>query len=85
VSHVRIAARRSDRHLIIQVDDDGQGIPAGAEADILVRGHRLDETVDGSGLGLSIVAKIVAAYGGRMALDRSVLGGLGVVVTLPNG
>jgi signal transduction histidine kinase len=48
VGHVRIAARRSDRQLIIQVDDDGPGIPAGAEADILVRGHRLDETVDGS-------------------------------------
>jgi signal transduction histidine kinase len=82
---VRIAARRSDEHVIIQVDDDGPGIPAGTEADILVRGRRLDETVDGSGLGLSIVTKIVDAYGGKMALSRSVLGGLGVVVTLPHG
>jgi signal transduction histidine kinase len=83
--HVRIAGRRSDQHLIIQVDDDGPGIPAGAEADILVRGRRLDENIDGSGLGLSIVSKIVDAYGGTLSLDRSVLGGLEVVVTLPHG
>jgi signal transduction histidine kinase len=85
VGHVRIAASRSDRLVIFQVEDDGPGIPLGAEADILVRGRRLDETVDGTGLGLSIVTKIVEAYGGTMALDRSVLGGLGVVVTLPHG
>jgi signal transduction histidine kinase len=84
VSQVRIAAHRSDQHVIIHVDDDGPGIPAGAEADILVRGRRLDETVDGSGLGLSIVTKIVDAYGGTMELARSVLGGLEVIVKLPS-
>jgi signal transduction histidine kinase len=80
---VRIAAVQSDQQLILQIDDDGPGIPAGTEADILVRGRRLDETVDGSGIGLSIVAKIVDAYGGTIVVNRAALGGLCVIVAMP--
>nr|WP_272263688.1 ATP-binding protein [Streptomyces xanthophaeus] len=37
----------------------------------------------GSGLGLSVVAAIVAAHGGRLALLARPEGGLRVTVTLP--
>ncbi len=73
-----------DGALRIRVEDDGPGLAgAGAEA-MLKRGARLDETRDGHGLGLAIVADIVTLYGGRLALRASdELGGLCVEVELP--
>ena len=50
---------------------------------MLKRGARLDESAPGSGLGLSIVDELARAYGGKVALDKSPLGGLRVVVDLP--
>jgi signal transduction histidine kinase len=84
-THSRVAISvHASNGLIISVDDDGPGIPMGAEQDMLARGRRLDEAGDGSGLGLSIVAKIVDAYGGKIILERSALGGLSVNVAFPN-
>ena len=47
------------------------------------RGQRLDESKPGSGLGLSIVADLAAAYGGGLNLDDSPLGGLRATLLLP--
>ena len=65
------------------IEDDGPGIPEGEQTDALTRGKRLDERSEGSGLGLSIVAKTVEAYGGQLALSRATIGGLRVTVSLP--
>lgn len=69
--------------LSIAVEDDGPGLQADKYAEVVGRGRRLDETVPGSGLGLSIVDELVEVYGGTMRLARSNLGGLSVVVSLP--
>ena len=66
----------------ILVEDDGPGIPGDKARDVLKRGKRLDETKPGTGLGLAIVAELVNEYGGRLALERSMLGGLKAVVQL---
>jgi signal transduction histidine kinase len=47
------------------------------------RRPRLDETKPGSGLGLSIVADLAAAYGGSLTLGASPLGGLRAELRLP--
>ncbi|MBT8764770.1 ATP-binding protein [Metapseudomonas boanensis] len=65
------------------VDDDGPGIAEGKREEVLSRGTRLDEQVAGHGLGLGIVRDIVDAWGGRMSLLDSPLGGLRVRVDLP--
>ncbi|MDD1012075.1 sensor histidine kinase [Pseudomonas rubra] len=65
------------------IDDDGPGIPEAAREQVLERGTRLDEQVDGHGLGLGIVRDIVEAWGGQMALQESPLGGLRVSIELP--
>lgn len=69
--------------LMIEVDDDGPGLPPERRADALKRGHRLDETKPGSGLGLSIAAEAAAMYGGRLRLDEASLGGLRASLRLP--
>ena len=45
--------------------------------------RRLDRSVDGFGLGLSIVRSVAEAHGGTMTLSAPVGGGLRVLVTLP--
>lgn len=69
--------------LEIVVADDGPGLPVDLRDTALKRGHRIDETKPGSGLGLSIVAETAAMYSGGIRLDRSSLGGLLVVLRLP--
>jgi len=50
---------------------------------VMRRGKRLDESKPGSGLGLSIVADLVALYRGSFTLDRAPLGGLRAQLKLP--
>ena len=82
-SKVILSAYQSPETLTLQIEDDGPGIPGGAESEILIRGRRLGESSDGSGLGLAIVARIVETYGGEIRIDRSKLSGLRVTVRLP--
>ncbi|MEN8166937.1 MAG: sensor histidine kinase [Pseudomonadota bacterium] len=72
------------RNIRIFVEDDGRGL-SDRDLDLLTqRGVRLDETVEGHGLGLAIAKDIVKLYGGNIAFGRSKeLGGLKVSITLP--
>ena len=80
---MRLRIEQRPREVEIRVEDDGPGIAEARRAEALSRGGRLDEQVEGHGLGLGIVADIVAAYHGGMELQRSPLGGLLVLVRLP--
>ncbi len=66
----------------VSVADDGPGVPAERRSAVLMRGIRLDETVQGSGLGLSIVDDLVTAYGGKVNLLDTPGGGLTVEIVL---
>ncbi|GLO56426.1 sensor histidine kinase [Pseudomonas putida] len=80
---VRLGIAPSDGGYRLWVDDDGPGIPESQRLQVLERGSRLDEQVDGHGLGLGIVRDIVEAWGGQLALLQSPLGGLRVNIDLP--
>lgn len=80
---VRLSIARDERGYVLDVDDDGPGIPADRRERALARGGRLDENAQGHGLGLSIVGDIVAAWQGDWELAQSPLGGLRVRVVLP--
>jgi signal transduction histidine kinase len=69
--------------MVVVVEDDGPGLPADQREAALERGARMDETTPGSGLGLSIVVELTRAYGGRITLADSDLGGLKVLLELP--
>jgi len=80
----RIRRDEAGRHVQITVEDDGKGLTT-EQLDMLTeRGVRLDETVEGHGLGLSIVKDIVRLYQGGIEFSRSQeLGGLKVRVVIP--
>ena len=80
---VRLSIARDERGYVLDVDDDGPGIPADRRERALARGGRLDENAQGHGLGLSIVGDIVAAWQGDWELAQGPLGGLRVRVVLP--
>jgi signal transduction histidine kinase len=74
---------RGDAEIEIIVADDGQGISDDELGSLAERGVRLDESIEGHGLGLAIARDIVNLYGGELAFSRSVeLGGLQVAVRL---
>lgn len=68
----------------ISVEDDGQGLSDEDLEKLTQRGIRLDETVEGHGLGLAIAKDIVKLYAGSLGFRRSSgLGGLEVLINLP--
>ena len=67
----------------LAIADDGPGLPADRREKTLARGGRLDETVQGPGLGLSIFQEIASLYGGAFTLENSEFGGLREVLSLP--
>jgi signal transduction histidine kinase len=69
--------------LRISIEDDGPGLTEEERKEVKRRGHRLDETKPGSGLGLSIVDELAHLYKGSFTLSESELGGLKVELDLP--
>jgi len=66
----------------LQVEDNGPGIAEDERQQLLRRGVRGDERVEGHGLGLAIVLEIVSAYNGEISIEQSELGGACVKLTL---
>lgn len=84
---VAFSLQESDGHVELAVDDDGAGIPPVERERVLERFVRLDEgrarEAGGAGLGLAIVAELVAAHGGDVSVEDSSLGGARIAVRLP--
>ena len=86
-SQVKVTLHAEGTDAVLHVDDDGSGVPAEERERIFDRFVRLDESRardgGGSGLGLSIVHKIVTAYDGRVLVTDSPLGGARFSVVVP--
>ena len=82
-SRVELSICQTIDGFLIEVQDDGPGIPEAERAQVFSRGTRLDEQASGHGLGLGIVRDIVDAWGGVLQLETGELGGLLVRVRLP--
>lgn len=82
-SRVIVTARSEDRHVVIAIDDDGPGIPANQIESALARGVRLDRSVQGTGVGLSIVKDLIELVGCEFSLSNGRAGGISAVVKLP--
>jgi signal transduction histidine kinase len=80
---IRGLVNDSKTQIVIEIEDDGPGLPPEALDRVFKIGERLDEQVPGSGLGLAIVRDLAHLYGGRVDLDDSLRGGLRATLRLP--
>jgi signal transduction histidine kinase len=83
-SHV-ICTLSGEKSIKIMIEDDGLGRSDKEIINLTQRGVRVDESIQGHGLGLAICKDIVKLYGGSIHFGKSkVLGGFLVDVLLPN-
>jgi len=85
--HVTVNATRQNGALIVEVEDDGPGIPEAEREDVFRPFYRIDHARNqdsgSTGLGLAIARDIARIHGGDIALSRSPLGGLKAVLKVP--
>jgi two-component system, OmpR family, sensor histidine kinase TctE len=60
----RIRRPAKEPRVVIEVADEGRGVPAGQEEAVFQRFRRLDVETPGSGLGLAIVRHVARSHGG---------------------
>ncbi len=86
-SQVHVAACREEDSVVLSVEDDGPGISADDYERVFEPFIRLDESRarehGGTGLGLALVARILAWHGGAISLSKGRLGGARFECTWP--
>lgn len=84
---VRIILRGEDEEAVIEIEDNGPGIPAHELTQVLRPFHRgegsRNRASGGIGLGLAITERIVQSLGGELALENRSGGGLRATIRLP--
>jgi signal transduction histidine kinase len=66
---VEIGARHVQRAWRIEVTDNGRGVPPVDRNRVFEPLARLDESIEGSGIGLATCRRIIGAHGGRIGID----------------
>jgi len=79
---IHLNAEYQNDRVIIQVKDDGPGIPPHEATRILERGVRVDQSTPGQGIGLAVVRDIVQVYEGEMTIKNNLEGGACVTLYL---
>jgi two-component system, OmpR family, sensor histidine kinase KdpD len=88
-SHVRVIATYHNAGTLVEVADDGPGIPESDLAHIFERHYRAaphrkaDSGTTGTGLGLTIVKRVIDAHHGRVSVMNLAGGGACFRVWLP--
>lgn len=84
---VTISVRHVDDRVVVEVRDEGPGMPADVVERVTERFYRADPARSrrrgGSGLGMAIVDAAVAAHGGTVRIDSTEGRGTTVTVELP--
>lgn len=81
-----VSIETSDGGNVFHVSDDGPGIPEGQRARVFQMFQTLKprDEVEGSGMGLALVKKILDVYGGTVAVASNSMGGTTVRFTWPH-
>jgi signal transduction histidine kinase len=81
--YIYLTARQEGDHLVMELEDNGQGIPAAYTEKVFDMYFRANERSKGNGLGLYIVKKAVSKLNGHLHLVTRVGKGSRFVITLP--
>ena len=82
---IQIRTRHDDRDVIIEVEDDGPGIPESMHSKIWDPFWTTKDEGEGIGLGLAVVHGIVVDHGGTIAVEDGSASGARFVIRLPVG
>jgi signal transduction histidine kinase len=82
-AHVRLRARPDGQFLRLTVQDNGLGIDPAGQRKLFGLFERLHNHVEGSGIGLFMVKKMVENAGGRIVVESEVGVGSTFTVLLP--
>ncbi len=75
---INIQVMEDRQSIDVIIEDDGKGLASSELQEIIQRGKRLDQSLEGQGIGLAVVDEIVKAYEIHMNFDSSSLGGVKV-------
>lgn len=81
--NILIRTHRDESHVIIDVQDDGPGIPADVRAHIWDPFWTTKDEGEGTGLGLAVVNSIIEDHGGTITLEDGAETGACFVIRLP--
>lgn len=83
--HIELRCGMQQQQAVLEISDDGPGIPAAMRERVFERFVRLaDASLPGSGLGLSIVRQIVEMHGASITLGEAANGhGLCIQIAFP--
>jgi signal transduction histidine kinase len=83
-----VRLRHGEDGWLVEIEDDGPGIPARHFGDVLEPFFRLDEargrTTAGFGLGIPTAHRLLTRFGGSLSFSSGTQGGLIVSVQIPN-
>ncbi|MGH8501327.1 MAG: ATP-binding protein [Gammaproteobacteria bacterium] len=82
-SRVRVMTKRDARHVCVTISDDGRGIPQGEIEHIFDPFYTTRRSQGGSGLGLSLVHRIVADHDGTVEAHSAAGEGTQFILRLP--
>lgn len=81
---IEVDAMVDDEGTKLFINDDGDALPKDKLARLTDPGERLDDSVAGSGLGLSIVKDVLDEYDGELKVECGEQGGLSLTVVIPH-
>lgn len=80
---VTVRVEDSPEQLLLQLDDEGPGIPEKRLGDVFEPFFRLADQKEGFGLGLGIARNIAQSHGGELSVRNRPEGGLRITLILP--
>ncbi len=84
---IAVTVEKAMRHFVVKVADEGQGIPAEDLDRIFERFYAVDKShsrsLGGSGLGLSIVERIIEKHQGKIEVESKLGVGSTFTITIP--